>query len=401
MEGALTLMKPRGEKPFKPSMDRPKGEWDPIHGKAPRKGTLAYNIWKQKVNQDKGVAEATGDTKFDTIMGNIVQKSQAREIPEEELKPTEYKGIRVQSAIYPPSNDYPSPDYEPFGEIIIHKGTVDGVPWKVTHTPGELRFHTSLKRDQIMAVLDHLKANRFPPPKTFVTPKGKMSLKEVANMGSVSVPNLKIGSRIHHNLLGMVKIMSIDRDGQNVRVQDKSGKEYKLLMHTLQRNKVTESLRSGEYHVWTVHFDDGTKKQVKVTWDETTKEDLQLMFPQKKIVKIDTDYTVHGDGYSGPSQVGSDPAARAYHGLKEDQHNPSQIKFILSKIPSGKLYTGPALYEKIMQIIIRNFGPMGGDVKRKELYQTLAADAMEAYVRHNVSKDLQEEKDACHGLIRD
>ena len=159
-------------------------------------------------------------------------------------------------------------------------------------------------------------------------------------------------------------------------------------------------MAKGQYHVWTVHFDDGTKKQVRVTWDETTKEDLQLMFPNKKIVKIDTDYTVHGDGYSGPSQVGSDSAARAYHGLKEDQHNPSQIKFILSKIPSGKLYKGPALYEKIMQIIIRKFGPMGGDVKRKELYQTLAADAMEAYVRHNVSKDLQEEKDACYHKVK-
>lgn len=40
------------------STERPKGEWDPIHGKAPKKGTVKYDIWRQKVSQDKkGVAE--------------------------------------------------------------------------------------------------------------------------------------------------------------------------------------------------------------------------------------------------------------------------------------------------------------------------------------------------------
>lgn len=54
-EGAITSKQPRGEKPWKPSMSRPNGEWDPIHGKAPRKGTLKYDIWKSKVRQDKGL----------------------------------------------------------------------------------------------------------------------------------------------------------------------------------------------------------------------------------------------------------------------------------------------------------------------------------------------------------
>jgi hypothetical protein len=54
-EAAMTPMKPKGEKPFKPSMSRPKGEWDPIHGKAPRKGTLKYDMWKRNVAQDKGI----------------------------------------------------------------------------------------------------------------------------------------------------------------------------------------------------------------------------------------------------------------------------------------------------------------------------------------------------------
>ena len=54
-ESAMVPKKPVGEKPFKPSMSRPKGEWDTIHGKAPRKGTLKYDIWKRNVAQDKGM----------------------------------------------------------------------------------------------------------------------------------------------------------------------------------------------------------------------------------------------------------------------------------------------------------------------------------------------------------
>ena len=52
-ESTLTTKHISVEKPFKPSMDVPKGEYDPIHGKAPKKGTLKYRIWKQKVTQDK------------------------------------------------------------------------------------------------------------------------------------------------------------------------------------------------------------------------------------------------------------------------------------------------------------------------------------------------------------
>lgn len=51
-ESAMTPMKPTGEKSFKPSMSKPKGEWDPIHGKAPRKGTIKYDIWKRNVSKD-------------------------------------------------------------------------------------------------------------------------------------------------------------------------------------------------------------------------------------------------------------------------------------------------------------------------------------------------------------
>jgi hypothetical protein len=109
-EGAITPMKPRGEKPFKPSMDRPKGEWDPIHGKAPRKGTLAYDIWKQKVNQDKGIKEADADqvlearrpTDFATI--TIENPDDTGDIDLEVGYHTEgdyYPATRLEPASYP------------------------------------------------------------------------------------------------------------------------------------------------------------------------------------------------------------------------------------------------------------------------------------------------------------
>lgn len=66
-EGAMITKPVRGEKPFKPSMDRPKGEWDPIHGKAPRKGTLAYDSWKQKVAADLKEAQSMGTALKNTL----------------------------------------------------------------------------------------------------------------------------------------------------------------------------------------------------------------------------------------------------------------------------------------------------------------------------------------------
>lgn len=59
-EGAMTSkhVAPVTAKPL--STERPKGEWDPIHGKAPKKGTVKYEIWKRNVAQDKkGVAEGS------------------------------------------------------------------------------------------------------------------------------------------------------------------------------------------------------------------------------------------------------------------------------------------------------------------------------------------------------
>jgi hypothetical protein len=60
------------------SMSRPKGEWDPIFGKAPRKGTLKYDIWKRNVQSDKKITEGgwmTSVTQGTVISPSIVKKS--------------------------------------------------------------------------------------------------------------------------------------------------------------------------------------------------------------------------------------------------------------------------------------------------------------------------------------
>lgn len=79
-EGAMTTKQPKGEKPWKPSMDRPKGEYDPILGKAPRKGTVAYNAWKSK--REAGLK---GDLSEAQSMGGALKNSLAKAEPGSKL----------------------------------------------------------------------------------------------------------------------------------------------------------------------------------------------------------------------------------------------------------------------------------------------------------------------------
>jgi len=58
-------------------------------------------------------------------------------------------------------------------------------------------------------------------------------------------------------------------------------------------NNILESLRSGEYYIWKVHFEDGTSQDVRITWDETSKEDLEKHFG-KPITKIDYNFGIRG-----------------------------------------------------------------------------------------------------------
>lgn len=66
--------------------------------------------------------------------------------------------------------------------------------------------------------------------------------------------------------------------------------------------KLNESLRKGEYHLWTVHFEDGGSTKVRVSWDETSDAELQRHFKDRKIVKVDRDYAVHGETPMEPTR---------------------------------------------------------------------------------------------------
>ncbi len=60
---------------------------------------------------------------------------------------------------------------------------------------------------------------------------------------------------------------------------------------------IFEGLLDGEYYIWTIEFQDGTRTQVKIKWSETSKESLEQHFG-KEIASIDKDFSVHG-GHSG------------------------------------------------------------------------------------------------------
>jgi hypothetical protein len=60
---------------------------------------------------------------------------------------------------------------------------------------------------------------------------------------------------------------------------------------------MSESLRPGEYHVWTVHFDDGTTRGFRVPSDEYPDDRIKAYYARKgkRVVKIDYDWGVHND----------------------------------------------------------------------------------------------------------
>jgi len=63
-----------------------------------------------------------------------------------------------------------------------------------------------------------------------------------------------------------------------------------------QEPAVTESLGSGQYHVWTVHFSDGTAGKIRVPSDEIDDNDIKAHYAKqgKTVVKVDYDWAVHG-----------------------------------------------------------------------------------------------------------
>lgn len=65
-------------------------------------------------------------------------------------------------------------------------------------------------------------------------------------------------------------------------------------------------IESGETYVWTAHFGDGSTQQLRIATDEVpyARAAFEKKFPNKELVKVDTDWKPQDDGYSAM------PAAR-------------------------------------------------------------------------------------------
>jgi hypothetical protein len=69
-----------------------------------------------------------------------------------------------------------------------------------------------------------------------------------------------------------------------------------------------ESLRTGEYYIWTVHYEDGTSQKFKIRNAETGTESLQRR-AKKPIAKIDHSFNIHSDDSFDPNA----DSVRDYH----------------------------------------------------------------------------------------
>ena len=179
-------------------------DWKPVSGSyysgiptttmPDRRPTEPYgrDVDNYRANGVKKVNEATGDKKFDGMLSKLVKKSTSRKIPDEVLHPTEYKGLYVTSEIYPPDISPMSRDYQPYREIILHKGKV-GVKnqykksWEIHNTPEMVLFKTDLEPIEIDAVINHLIQNRYAQPNNnFVSRQNKKIISSFSGLNEIS-----------------------------------------------------------------------------------------------------------------------------------------------------------------------------------------------------------------------
>jgi len=99
---------------------------------------------------------------------------------------------------------------------------------------------------------------------------------------------------------------------------------------------VAESLRPGEYHVWTVHFDDGGKGNIRVPSDEVSGDSIKRFYNKqgKNVVHIDYDWGVYSnDSPWTPKKLMHEPG-----GIEVDP-----LEGVAEATPK-KLKTGPAAH---------------------------------------------------------
>jgi hypothetical protein len=128
-----------------------------------------------------------------------------------------------------------------------------------------------------------------------------------------ALAHVKIGTPMYKNFINAVT-RSIDQLDQEL-----SG-------------DLAESLRPGEYHVWTVHLDDGTQRRFRVPSDEYPDERIKAYYARKgkQVVKIDYDWAVHSDhmdeNNQGPEYRAVKPVPANYGG-GHLQGQPQKITF--------------------------------------------------------------------------
>ena len=107
-------------------------------------------------------------------------------------------------------------------------------------------------------------------------------------------PEGRLKARYHHGSEYTDDVIRKDADYHQKRNPKDTIKVFKD-KKPMESQGVEESLRPGEYHVWTVHFEDGTKGRIRVPNDEITDDQIKAHYAKrgKTVVKIDADWAVH------------------------------------------------------------------------------------------------------------
>ena len=107
-------------------------------------------------------------------------------------------------------------------------------------------------------------------------------------------PEGRLKARYHHGSEYTDDVIRKDADYHQKRNPKDTIKVFKD-KKPMESQGVEESLRPGEYHVWTVHFEDGTKGRIRVPNDEITDDQIKAHYAKrgKTVVKVDADWAVH------------------------------------------------------------------------------------------------------------
>ena len=123
---------------------------------------------------------------------------------------------------------------------------------------------------------------------------------------------------------------------RKAKYKDPVAEAYQTQLETIlnQKKDITESLRPGEYHIWTVHFDDGTKGRIRISNEETTDDQIKSYYAKKgkNVVKVDYNWSINGGGHITPPE----PQEPGGPGNRVNAYGePMKESDVLEAIPGG------------------------------------------------------------------